>query len=77
MEEAGRAAAWLLGLDAEDLSALQMTVRAVVVYLAALIMVRWGEKRFMGKGTAFECACGVVGLASATATRAVSDQSAS
>lgn len=60
MEEVQRATAWLLGLEAEDLTIAQMALRAVVVYLAALLMVRWGEKRFMGKSTAFDVILGVI-----------------
>ncbi len=45
---------WALGLDGEDSAMGQMALRAVVVYVAALAMVRAGEKRFLGKNTAFD-----------------------
>jgi uncharacterized membrane protein YcaP (DUF421 family) len=50
----------LIGLGADDLTIGQMVLRAVIVYLAALAMVRWGEKRFMGKNTAFDVILGVI-----------------
>jgi uncharacterized membrane protein YcaP (DUF421 family) len=46
------------GRDSPDL--LQVVARAALVYLAALAMVRWGEKRFMGKNTAFDVILGVI-----------------
>jgi uncharacterized membrane protein YcaP (DUF421 family) len=46
------------GQDAPSLG--QVAARAALVYLAALLMVRWGEKRFMGKSTAFDVILGVI-----------------
>ncbi len=50
----------LLGLDADELTLMHMAVRAVVVYVAALIMLRLGEKRFLGKNTAFDVILGII-----------------
>lgn len=50
----------VLGLGADDLAWWQMLVRAAIVYLAALAMVRIGEKRFLGKSTAFDVILGIV-----------------
>lgn len=50
----------VLGLDQVELSWWQMAVRAIVVYLAAILMLRLGEKRFMGKNTAFDVILGIV-----------------
>lgn len=44
----------VLGLDAETLNIPQMVVRAVIVYVVALAFVRLGDKRFLGKNTAFD-----------------------
>jgi uncharacterized membrane protein YcaP (DUF421 family) len=46
----------LLGIGAEpkDLSALQVSARGLVVFVAALIMVRISAKRFLGRKTAFD-----------------------
>ena len=44
----------LLGLDAEALSIGQMVLRATIVYVLALAFVRLGDKRFLGKNTAFD-----------------------
>jgi uncharacterized membrane protein YcaP (DUF421 family) len=50
----------ILGLDAEELNVWHMAVRAVVVYISALLMVRIGEKRFLGKNTAFDVILGII-----------------
>ncbi len=49
-----------LGLGVEDLGAWQMALRALVVYIATLLMVRLGEKRFLGKNTAFDIILGII-----------------
>ncbi len=43
-----------LGLDADTLSVAQVAVRAAIVYAVALAFVRLGDKRFLGKNTAFD-----------------------
>lgn len=43
-----------LGADVEDLGALQMALRAVVVYVLTLAMVRLGSRRFLSRATAFD-----------------------
>ena len=50
----------ILGTDANALTWYQAVVRSVIVYIAALAMVRIGEKRFMGKNTAFDVILGVI-----------------
>lgn len=50
----------LFGAGQENPDVVQMAVRALIVYFAALVMVRWGEKRFMGKSTAFDVILGVI-----------------
>lgn len=50
----------LLGLAADSLAWWQVVIRAVVVYASALVMVRLGEKRFLGKSTAFDVIIGVM-----------------
>jgi uncharacterized membrane protein YcaP (DUF421 family) len=51
-----------LGLAAEDrqLSAVQMALRAVVVYAVTVVVVRLGKKRFMGQSTAFDMILGIM-----------------
>lgn len=60
MEEVVAGVRWLLGLSVEDLSLWRMAIRAVVVYIAALAMVRLGEKRFRGENTAFDLILGII-----------------
>ena len=50
----------LFGTDANSLLWYQAVLRAVLVYAAALILVRVGEKRFMGKNTAFDVILGII-----------------
>lgn len=49
-----------LGLGADELNWYQMTLRALVIYITALMMVRVGEKRFLGKNTAFDVILGII-----------------
>jgi uncharacterized membrane protein YcaP (DUF421 family) len=49
-----------LGLEAKDLTAVQMALRAAVVYAATVVVVRLGKKRFMGKATAFDVILGII-----------------
>ena len=49
-----------LGLEADTLSIAQMALRAVIVYAVALAFVRLGDKRFLGKNTAFDFAVGIM-----------------
>ncbi|PWU08435.1 MAG: DUF421 domain-containing protein [Verrucomicrobia bacterium] len=65
----------LLGLDlqAKELSLLQVSLRGIIVFLATLVMVRLGNKRFLAKMTAFDAILGFI-LASMLA-RAVNGSS--
>lgn len=51
---------WLLGLDQQELTATQMMVRAFLVYISTVAMIRLGERRVLGKNTAFDVILGVV-----------------
>ena len=44
----------LLGLGASDLNAGQMALRAVLTFAVTVAIVRLGDKRLFGKGTAFD-----------------------
>jgi uncharacterized membrane protein YcaP (DUF421 family) len=44
----------------DDMTALQMGARAVLVYVIILTIVRLGKKRFMGRATAFDVIVGIV-----------------
>lgn len=48
----------LLGLGAENVALWQMALRAVIVYIAAIALVRIGEKRFLGKYAALDVILG-------------------
>jgi uncharacterized membrane protein YcaP (DUF421 family) len=49
-----------LGLDAESLGVVQMALRSAIVYFVALAFVRIGDKRFLGKSTAFDVVIGIM-----------------
>ncbi len=50
-----------LGLDAQQLNIWQMGLRAAVIYIAALIMVRLsGDRRFIGKYAAFDVILSII-----------------
>jgi uncharacterized membrane protein YcaP (DUF421 family) len=43
-----------IGIEPKDLTFLQVSVRGVIVFIAALIMVRLGSKRSLAEKTAFD-----------------------
>ncbi|WP_237144793.1 DUF421 domain-containing protein [Pontibacter pamirensis] len=49
-----------LGTDAETLTWWQMSLRAVVVFFAALVILRIGNKRIFGKNSAFDIVLGII-----------------
>jgi uncharacterized membrane protein YcaP (DUF421 family) len=62
MEQLKQALNWAIGLELEgkDINALQMSLRAVLVFIIAIILLRIGNKRFMGKNTALDVMLGIV-----------------
>ena len=49
-----------LGLEGKHLTAMQMVLRAAVVFVASIVMLKIGDKRFMGKNTALDVFLGIV-----------------
>lgn len=64
---------WLLGLDEDVLSVHHMVLRAMVVFLFALLIVRLASKRFIGGNTAFDMVLGV--MIGSVISRAITGQS--
>lgn len=62
MEQAWAAFSRALGLELEgkDLTALHMALRAALVFIVSIGMLKVGDKRFMGKSTAFDVFLGIV-----------------
>jgi uncharacterized membrane protein YcaP (DUF421 family) len=62
MESINEALRLLLGegVQGVHIEAMQMGLRAVVVYLVTVFMVRLGKKRFMGSTTAFDMILGIM-----------------
>ena len=64
-----------LGLNAEQLNIWQMGLRAALIYVAALIMVRIvGDRRFLGKYAAFDVILSII--FGSTLSRAINGTSA-
>ncbi|HYG11440.1 MAG TPA: YetF domain-containing protein [Pyrinomonadaceae bacterium] len=49
-----------LGLENKDINVGQMSLRALVVFVLAIAMIRIGNKRFMGKNAALDVLLGIV-----------------
>lgn len=49
-----------LELESKDINVLQMGLRAAVVYIVTVLMVRIAKKRFMGRATAFDVILGIM-----------------
>jgi uncharacterized membrane protein YcaP (DUF421 family) len=49
-----------LGKEANELAVGEMAIRAVIIYVVTLAIVRLGKKRFMGSGTAFDMIVGIM-----------------
>ena len=49
-----------LGKEAREIDIGEMAVRAAIIYLVTLLIVRLGKKRFMGSGTAFDMIVGIM-----------------
>ena len=63
-----------LGFEPKDLTFIQTSIRGVIVFIASLIMVRVGNRRFLAKMSAFDAILGFI-LASMLA-RAVNGSAA-
>lgn len=62
MENLWEGLSWALGIemDPRSFNVLQVSLRAIVVYLGGLAILRIGENRFLGKFTAFDIILGFV-----------------
>jgi uncharacterized membrane protein YcaP (DUF421 family) len=49
-----------LGRDAASLTFLQVSLRGVIVFVAALVIVRCGDRRFLSQKTAFDAVLGFI-----------------
>jgi uncharacterized membrane protein YcaP (DUF421 family) len=49
-----------LGLEPKQLSFVQVSLRGIIVFIAALVMVRLGNRRFLSKMTAFDAILGFI-----------------
>jgi uncharacterized membrane protein YcaP (DUF421 family) len=49
-----------LGIHGDELTWWQMSIRAVIVFIVALIIIRLGNNRIFGKSTAFDIVLGII-----------------
>lgn len=63
-----------IGLDPRDMGILQMGLRAIIVYLATVLTIRLGRKRFRGRATAFDVVLGI--MIGSVASRAITGDTA-
>ena len=49
-----------LGLEPKDLTFLQISIRGIIVFLATLIMIRFGNKRSLARKTGFDAVLMVI-----------------
>jgi uncharacterized membrane protein YcaP (DUF421 family) len=49
-----------IGLESRDINVVQMALRAAVIYVTTVLIVRLGKKRFMGQATAFDVILGIM-----------------
>ena len=49
-----------LGRDATSLTFLQISLRGIIVFFAALVIVRCGDRRFLSQKTAFDAVLGFI-----------------
>lgn len=61
---------WFGAIDGSRITSAQMATRAVVVYIALIVIVRLGNKRFLGRVSNFDILLGVI--LGAVAGRAIS-----
>lgn len=71
MEALSNMVAWLLGLAVDSPTIFQLFARCVFFYAAAVAMVRIGDKRFLGRHTAFDVILAVI--LGSVVSRAITD----
>jgi uncharacterized membrane protein YcaP (DUF421 family) len=49
-----------LNIDPKDLTFLQISIRGVIVFITALVMLRLGDRRFFSNRSAFDAVVGLV-----------------
>jgi uncharacterized membrane protein YcaP (DUF421 family) len=69
-----RAYEWLqaalgIGLEGKDMGVLQMGLRAAIVFVVTVAIVRLGKKRFLGRATTFDVILGI--MLGSTVSRAI------
>lgn len=50
----------VFGIDTEDITTLHVLARAFVIYLIGIVLIRFSNKRFVGKMTAFDIIIAII-----------------
>lgn len=50
----------IFGMEAEEVNFLQLIARSIVIYIIGIALVRLGNKRFVGKMTAFDIIIAII-----------------
>jgi len=50
----------IIGPDNHEITWWQMGVRAVIIFIAAIFMLRYGDQRIFGKSSAFDIVLGII-----------------
>ena len=50
----------IIGPDSKDILWWQMGIRGILIFVLALLMVRYGDKRIFGKSAAFDIVLGII-----------------
>lgn len=61
-QDVGASISWALGLglDNKDINVWQMSLRAIIVFVIAIGLIRLANKRFMGKYSAIDVLLGII-----------------
>jgi uncharacterized membrane protein YcaP (DUF421 family) len=60
LQEVWRVLGDWIGVGSDQLTVLQMGLRGLIVYILAILLVKLGDKRFMGKNTAFDMILAII-----------------
>lgn len=50
----------VFGIETEDITTLHILARTIVIYITGIILIRLGNKRFVGKMTAFDIIIAII-----------------
>jgi len=60
LQEIWRNLGELIGAGSDSLTVWQMGLRALIIYIIAILLIKAGDKRFMGRNTAFDMILAII-----------------